>query len=196
MKNLTKSNKELEAEKIAIEKQAYLLYNKVPSTEFDAYMQNVNEEFRLNIAENKDLVNEINSYISKKPTKQKPDFYNTGIPTFLTATAGGLLARILIDSGALEPNYVAANLNDLAGITLYGLAGGGIVGLIISLNYCTKPITRAIINKKIAKREAKIQKNKNRNSAISYLKECLEKEEASTNTSEFSKAEIDGQLEL
>ena len=194
MKQKKPTHRELEAEKIAIEKQAKVMWNGMTSGDYDAYMQKVREERRLNWAENQDLVEEIKNYCDRKPHPKKADVINTGFPTLLTGLAGALIARILLENGVFEPTYMASDINDLIGVTLGGLGVGGITGLINSGFYCSKPITRAIFDRQVAKRQAKIDKNNRRNNAITYLEECLKKEEAAIDDS--MNDELEGQLHL
>lgn len=194
MKQKKPTHRELEAEKIAIEKQAKVMWNGMTTIDFDAYVQKVQEERRLNWAENQDLTEQIKEYCDRKPQQKKPDVVNTGFPTLLTGLAGALVARILLENGAFEPTYMASDINDLIGITFAGLGAGGIAGLINSWGYCTKPITKAIVDRQIAKRQAKIDKNNRRNNAITYLEECLKKEEAVIDDS--MNDELEGQLHL
>ena len=194
MKQKKPTHRELEAEKIAIEKQAKVMWNGMTTIDFDAYVQRVQEERRLNWAENEDLAEQIKDYCERKPQQKKADGINTGFPTLLTGLAGALVARILLENGVFEPTYMASDINDLIGVTFGGLGVGGIAGLINSGFYCAKPITRAIFDRQIAKKQAKIDKNNRRNNAITYLEECLKKEEAAIDSSIDD--ELDGQLHL
>ena len=213
MKQTKPTKRELEAEKIAIEKQAKVMWNGMTSGDYDAYMQKVREERRLNWAENEDLVEEIKNYCDRKPHPKKPNGINTGLPVVLSALAGATVARVLIETGSLEPSLLASDINDLLGVTFAGFGAGGIMGLINAGFNCSKPITRAIFDRQVAKRQRKINANKRRNDAITYLEECLKKEEAAS-ASEFTDedyltalanttgktlskgAELEGQLEL
>lgn len=213
MKQTKPTNRELEAEKIAIEKQAKVMWNGMTSGDYDAYMQKVREERRLNWAENQDLAEQIKYYAQKKPNQKKPNGLNTGLPVVLSAIAGATVARVLIETGSLEPSLLASDINDLLGVTFAGFGAGGIMGLINAGFNCSKPITRAIFDRQVAKRQRKINANKRRNDAITYLEECLKKEEAAS-ASEFTDedyftalanttgetlskgAELEGQLEL
>ena len=73
--------------------------------------------------------------------------------------------------------YTASDINDMLGVGLAGLGAGGMAGLINSINYCTKPVTKAIINRQIAKKQKQIDDNIRRNNAIVYMESCLWNEE-------------------
>ena len=213
MKQTKPTKRELEAEKIAIEKQAKVMWNGMTSGDYDAYMQKVREERRLNWAENQDLAEQIKYYAQKKPNQKNPNGVNTGLPVVLSAIAGATIGRVLVETGALEPNFLATDLTDILGVTFASMAAGGITGLINAGFNCAKPITRAIFDRRISKRQRKLDANNRRNEAISYLEECLKKEEAAS-ASEFTDedyftalanttgetpskgAELEGQLEL
>ncbi len=195
MKQIKPTKKELEQEKIDIEKRAKVMWNDMSSADYDACIQQMIEELRLNMAENEDLAEEIKKYCERKPKQKEPNVLNTSIPVILTALAGSIAANALISAGVFEPNLLSTDLNDLAGGTLAGLATGGITGLVNAGFNCTKPITRAIFDRQIAKRQRQLDKNHRRNNAITYLEECLEKEEAISDA-EFSTEEVDGQLSI
>ena len=174
MKQVT--NKDLEQERINIEKQAKIMYNGMPSSQFDAQVQKMREEQRLILAENKDLANEIVELRNKKPTNKPETFVNTVLPTVATAVGGSIVAGWMLANGML-PEYNANDINDVLGVGLAGLGAGGFAGLVNSINYCTRPVTKAIINRQIAKRQKQIDANIRRNNAIVYMEECLWNEE-------------------
>ena len=168
--------KELEQERINIEKQAKVMYNGMASTQFDAQVQKMREEQRLLLAENKDLKKEIVDLNYKKPVNKPQTFVNTVLPTAATAVAGSIVASWMLSKGMI-PGYTASDINDMLGVGLAGLAAGGMTGLINSINYCTKPVTKAIINRQIAKKQKQIDANIKRNNSIVYMEECLWNEE-------------------
>ena len=170
------SNKEKEQERINIENEAKVLYSGMPSIQFDAYLKRIREEKRLNTAENLDLLDEIDTLEDKKPVQKQQTVLNTVLPVTATAVAGAVVANVLLSQGML-PGYSANDINDMIGIGFAGLAAGGFAGLVNSINYCTRPLSRAIINRQIAKKERKLAQNIKRNEAIAYLEECLYKEE-------------------
>ena len=170
------SNKEREQEKINIEKEAKVLYSGMPTIQFEAYLKKIREEKRLNSAENIDLQQEIYTLEDNKPVQKQQTVLNTVLPVAATAVAGSIVANILLSKGLLV-GYTANDINDVIGMSFGGLAAGGFAGLVNSINYCTKPITKAIINRQIAKKERKLAENERRNAAITYLEECLYKEE-------------------
>ena len=190
MKHTKPTKRELEEEKIAIERQAKVLYGGTPTSEFNGYMHRVREERRLNWAENEDLADEIQKYNQKKPNKKEPNSINTALPVVLTALAGAAIGNALVTSGTVEPSFMASDMNDVLGFTSASMAAGGIVGLINSIAYCTKPITRFIYDRQIAKRQSKLDANNRRNNAITYLEECLKKEE-SAHLAEFTDTTLD-----
>jgi hypothetical protein len=192
MKQKKPTNKELEEEKIAIERQAKVLYGGTPMSEFNGYMHRVREERRLNWAENQDLADEIKRYKQKKPNQKEASGLNTGLPVVLSAIAGAAIGNALVQTGAVEPNFMASDMNDVLGFTMASMAAGGVTGLINSICYCTKPITRAIYDRQIAKRQRKLDANNRRNNAITYLEECLKKEEAS-HLAEFTDTTLDNE---
>jgi hypothetical protein len=203
MKQVT--NKELEQERINIEKQAKVMYNGMASTQFDAQVQKMREEQRLLLAENKDLKKEIVDLNYKKPVNKPQTFVNTVLPTAATAVAGSIVAGWMLSKGML-PGYTASDINDMLGVGLAGLAAGGMAGLINSINYCTKPVTKAIINRQIAKKQKQIDANIRRNNAIVYMESCLwNEEQRSLNDEEDPSTilrdpngtnEVEGQLDI
>lgn len=174
MKKVT--NKELEQERINIEKEAKVLYSGMPTIQFEAYLKKIREEKRLNTAENQDLNEQIASLINKKPADKPETAANTVLPCIGTAIAGSIVASWLLANGML-PNVSANDINDSIGVGFAGFAAGGMAGLVNAFGYCTRPITKAIINRQIAKRQRKIAENQRRNTAINYLEECLWNEE-------------------
>ena len=192
MKHTKPTKRELEEEKIAIEKQAKVLYGGTPASEFNGYMHRVREERRLNWAENQDLIDEIKRYKQKKPNKKEPNSINTALPVVLSALAGAAIGNALVTSGTVEPSFMASDMNDILGFTSASMAAGGITGLINSVCYCTKPITRVIYDRQIAKRQRKLDANNRRNNAITYLEECLKKEKAS-HLAEFTDTTLDNE---
>ena len=168
--------KELEQERINIEKQAKVMYNGMASSQFDTQVQKMREEQRLILAENKDLANEIVELRNKKPTNKPETFVNTVLPTVATAVGGSIVAGWMLANGML-PEYNANDINDVLGVGLAGLGAGGFAGLVNSINYCTRPVTKAIINRQIAKKQKQIDANIRRNNAIVYMEECLWNEE-------------------
>lgn len=170
------SNKEKEQERINIENEAKVLYSGMPTIQFEAYLKKIREEKRLNTAENLDLLDEIDTLEDEKPVQKQQTVLNTVVPVTATAVAGAVVANVLLSQGML-PGYSANDINDMIGVGFAGLATGGFVGLVNSINYCTRPLSRAIINRQIAKKERKLAQNKKRNEAIKYLEECLYKEE-------------------
>ena len=170
------SNKEKEQERINIENEAKVLYSGMPTIQFEAYLKKIREEKRLNTAENLDLLDEIDTLEDKKPVQKQQTVLNTVLPVTATAVAGAVVANILLSKGLLV-GYTANDINDVIGMSFGGLAAGGFAGLVNSINYCTRPLSRAIINRQIAKKERKLAQNIKRNEAIAYLEECLYKEE-------------------
>ena len=176
--------KELEQEKINIEKKAKELYNGATVAEYNAYTQALDEEYRLNIAEDRDLASIIKHLKSKQPVQKDPDAVNTGLPILASTVVGGAIGSFLLEHGAFDPNFVATDPNDVIGVLLGGAALGGIAGFINSVCNCTKPITSAIIKHKLNKTQKKLDTNKRRNRAIEYMQECLRNEEKQSD-SEF-----------
>ena len=100
-------------------------------------------------------------------------------PTIATGVIGGLIAAGLIHTGALEPTYMANDINDKIGVMCAGFGTGGIVGLINSICNCARPLTNAVIKFKIKKELEQIEYNNRKIRAIEYLQKCLKKEEES-----------------
>ena len=203
MKQVT--NKELEQERINLEKEAKVMYRCMTSNDFDAHLQKLREEKRLNTADNIDLNQEIDSLEDSIPKQKQQTFLNTVLPVTATAIGGSIVANWMLSKGLLV-GYSANDINDVIGMSFGGLAAGGFVGLVNSINYCTKPITKAIIKRQIAKKERKLAENERRNAAITYLEECLWKEEqralndeedpATQIVNPYASQEVDGQISL
>ena len=174
MKQVT--NRELEQVKIKIENHAKIMYNGMASSQFDAQVKKMREEQRLLIAENKDLKKEIKDLEDRKPVNKPETALNTVLPTAATAVAGSIVAGWMLSHGML-PEYTASDINDVIGVGFAGVAAGGFAGLINSINYCTRPVTKAIINMKIAKKQKQIEENLRKNNSIVYMEECLWNEE-------------------
>ena len=156
MKPMT--NKEIEQENINIEKQAYALSHCTTDIDYQTIKQRNEEELRLYKAENQDRYDKIDDLEDKKPIIKTTNLnQHITTPTIATSVIGGLIAAGLIHTGALEPTYMANDINDKIGVILAGLGVGGFTGLINSICNCARPLTNAVIKFKINKELEQIE---------------------------------------